>query len=102
MTIDQALHWAATNPREWHDVMQQVEISGPEVIAQPNLPAAALEERRRPPLELIAIELICETCAWNVNDICEHTGCSPCRQRHGGGLKELLKLKSHHCPIGNF
>lgn len=43
-------------------------------------------------------ELICGSCDWNVDWICEHSGCKPCRQRAAGGLKQALRNPRFQCP----
>ena len=43
-------------------------------------------------------ETICAGCEWNVNWICEHPGCQPCRQRLAGGLKRMITSPGSRCP----
>ncbi len=52
----------------------------------------------RSPKEVARIEAICATCKWNVDWICEHSGCRPCKQRVAGGLKLYLCMASFRCP----
>lgn len=61
----------------------------------------SIRERFTPPLsaELIAHrEAVCEACQWNVDWICEHPGCLPCRQRRAGGLCARLRQRDATCP----
>ena len=52
--------------------------------------------------QIAALEEICAVCEWNVNWICEHSGCQPCKQRAAGGLKLYLRMASFICPAGKF
>jgi hypothetical protein len=40
---------------------------------------------------------ICAACEWNVDNICEHPGCAPCRMRGNGGLSEAIKRPRFKC-----
>ncbi len=64
-----------------------------------------LRDRFTPPLtaETIAQRVSqCGSCKWNVEWICEHPGCRPCRQRKAGGLKSALQSPYFTCPAGKF
>jgi hypothetical protein len=41
---------------------------------------------------------ICATCVFNVNNICEHPACLPCKQRHSGGLTYKTSQPNETCP----
>ena len=50
-----------------------------------------------PPADLAEKRRICAGCSWNVDWICEHPGCLPCRQRQAGGLRIALEIASFRC-----
>jgi hypothetical protein len=52
--------------------------------------------------ETLYRESVCTVCDKNVDWICEHVGCLPCKQRSAGGLKMCLRLATFHCPMGKF
>ena len=47
-------------------------------------------------------ETICGACPWNVDWICEHPGCKPCRQRKLGGLRIALDVPGFRCAAGKW
>jgi len=47
-------------------------------------------------------EAICGACPWNVDWICEHPGCKPCRQRKLGGLRIALDVPGFRCAAGKW
>jgi len=50
--------------------------------------------------EAARIEAICAVCKWNIDWICEHPGCRPCRQRLAGGLKQMIGKPFFRCAAG--
>lgn len=68
-------------------------------------PAFHLIHPGRPPLDSAAIaarEALCATCPWNVDWICEHSGCKPCAQRQSGGLRTALRSPTFRCASNKF
>ena len=56
---------------------------------------------RRRPISEEEIECrrrVCSLCGWNINGICEHPGCLPCKQRANGGLKWKTSQPQETCP----
>lgn len=54
----------------------------------------------RTPEAAAKFEAVCAACQWNVDWICEHAGCRPCKQRAAGGLKAMILKANFHCPAG--
>ena len=90
---------AVENPTAWHKLISAgtfepgwmflniEEESERDALAGKTLPAAAPGDLFRSPAEIERIQAVCADCQWNVNWVCEHIGCLPCRQRRSGGLK---------------
>ena len=72
------------------------------IMAGEILPSVAYQPTTRPAAEIDNVQAICSTCQWNINWICEHPGCKPCRQRRAGGLKGLILDPTAHCPAGKW
>lgn len=58
--------------------------------------------RFRIPSEVERVKAICEKCEWNINNICEHSGCKPCKQRSVGGLSEKIRDTAFVCAAGKW
>ena len=52
--------------------------------------------------QIAAIEAVCAACKNNVDWICQHVGCRPCRQQRIGGLKTAIRNPYFQCPAGKF
>ena len=52
--------------------------------------------------QIAAIVYICSSCQWQIEWICEHPGCRPCKQRVAGGLKALIPSSYSHCAAGKW
>ena len=44
----------------------------------------------------------CDGCAWNMENICQHPGCLPCRDRANGGLAWKTSRLEETCPAGKW
>jgi hypothetical protein len=79
-------------------------------IPSESLPVASIQLRSisnaapatRSELTIAGIETICEACPWNMDWICQHPGCLPCKQRAAGGLKAIITQPGSHCPAGKW
>ncbi len=90
---------AVENPTAWHRLIAAgifepggmflniEEETEKDVLAGKTLSAASSGVTYRSPAEIERIQAICAGCAWNVEWVCEHVGCLPCRHRRSGGLK---------------
>ena len=45
---------------------------------------------------------ICKSCEWNIDWICQHSGCLPCKQSQAGGLKAIIDNPSSRCSTGKW
>ena len=52
--------------------------------------------------QIAALEAVCAECPNNVDWICQHIGCRPCKQQRAGGLKQALRSPYFRCPAGKF
>ena len=52
--------------------------------------------------QIAAIVYICSSCQWQIEWICEHPGCRPCKQRVAGGLKALIPSPYSRCSAGKW
>ena len=52
--------------------------------------------------QIAAIVYICSSCQWQIEWICEHPGCRPCKQRVSGGLKALIPSPYSRCSAGKW
>ena len=52
--------------------------------------------------QIAAIIAICSACQWQIEWICEHPGCRPCKQRVSGGLKALIPSSYSRCAAGKW
>lgn len=94
---EKALNEVARMPEQFRELIkarQSVELNNP----LPPAPATTI----RVQAEYLHAKAICEKCEWNINNVCEHSGCKPCRVRAGGGLIEKLKDNSFHCSAGKW
>ena len=41
---------------------------------------------------------VCAKCPWNKDNVCEHFGCLPCKQRKNGGLPWMVAQIGAKCP----
>ena len=44
----------------------------------------------------------CGDCPWNMDMICEHPDCLPCKQRENGGLWHKTAQSDETCPAGRW
>jgi hypothetical protein len=101
---------ALTHPTQWHQLIAagtwepshfflNIEAAVEARILQGEiLPASLPINQLRSPVEIENIAAICDTCSWNINWVCEHPGCQPCKQRREGGIKPRLIDLNFHCP----
>jgi len=118
ISIETLRELAVKNPTAWHQLIsagqldpdlkvlvieESVELK---ILNGQSLPVIQLKSEAKPkvrsPSEIAHIKAICADCSWNVNWICEHPGCKPCRQRRAGGLKRLILDDGTRCPAGKW
>jgi tellurite resistance-related uncharacterized protein len=109
---------AVKNPTAWHQLISAGQLEPnfkvlvieesveSKILNGQSLPVIQLKSEAKPkvrsPSEIAHIKAICADCSWNVNWICEHPGCKPCRQRRAGGLKRLILDDGTRCPAGKW
>jgi len=71
-------------------------------IAQKPMPKFLAGSAVRSEDQIAAIIAICSACQWQMEWICEHPGCRPCKQRVAGGLKTLIPSSYSHCAAGKW
>jgi len=101
---------AKQNPTAWHQLIAAGTLDAShkyltideavesKILNGQSMPSLPLKTIFRQEDEIARIQAICEECTWNVNWICEHPGCKPCRQRQSGGLKGLILDPRANCP----
>jgi hypothetical protein len=114
ISIETLRELARANPTSWHRLIaagklepglkvlvidEAVEVK---ILNGQSLPVIPIQNRVRSEAENIRLQAICLACPWNVNWICEHPGCQPCRQRRAGGLKRQLSDPAARCPAGRW
>jgi len=72
------------------------------VAGPPILPAPPITTITRLAEDVARITAICEKCDWQINWICEHSGCRPCKQRSIGGLKVVINQPYSTCPANKW
>ena len=117
ISIETLRELARTNPTAWHQLIAAGRLeSAPYFLAideaeearilnGQSLPSQTQDPSRnslRSEAEISRLQAICLACPWNVNWICEHPGCKPCRQRRAGGLKGLISDPHARCPAGKW
>jgi hypothetical protein len=106
--------FAGKNPNAWHQliaagtlepslkVLVIEEETEAKILNGLSLPVIPVKNLARPEAEIARLESICQECPWNVNWICEHPGCQPCRQRRTGGLKAQLPDPAARCAANKW
>lgn len=101
---------AKENPTAWHQLIAagtfepnrmflNIEAAQERAILEgKSLATERAVDRFRSPLEMARIQETCERCQWNVDWVCEHPGCLPCRQRRSGGLTAHFIDRAFQCP----
>jgi hypothetical protein len=114
ISIETLRELAAKNPTAWHQlisagqlepdlkVLAIDEAEEARILNGQSLPVVQVKSQVRSAAEIARLQAICTACSWNINWICEHPGCKPCRQRRAGGLKSLITDPNARCPAGEW
>ena len=104
--VDATGHLIIEQQRELEILAAYQELALPEFPLLEDLPSAPPNPAPAPATrqtETVAtIESICGKCEWNVDWVCEHPGCQPCRQRPAGGLKAMIASAGARCPAAKW
>jgi hypothetical protein len=99
--------WAT--PELWHRAMQTGTFNGVTVTVPDDFPAdpppappRRLNLVMQPAADPAAAEKVCAGCEWNIDWVCQHVGCQPCKQVKAGGLKAMLATPGYQCPAGKW